>query len=211
MSLTFILQIFLLFDVFFMGMLATVTLQHARAHFKAKLAMNAQAPDANSANHDNISPMVRDHLLQESEAKFQDVLNNSAAQLEASLGSTASQLDGLLKQLGTEIVGNELERYRTELQQLRTQAQADMGTIKTAIESRRTELEEQLQQELAVEKQRLIAQIDTKLADAVSSFLVETLQHNIDLGAQEPYLRSMLEAHKQEFMQEVVDEPDASK
>lgn len=201
-----ILQLFLLVDVFFVGVLAVIALQHATAHFRPH-KQPENSPQAVAPSKDYVSPMMRERLAKESEARFQDALNRSAAELQTSLGSTAGQLDQLLKQLGAEIVGNELERYRTELSQLRKQAQTDMGTIKTEVEAHKAELETQLQQELAAEKQRLVQQLDTKLADAVSSFLLETLQHNIDLGAQEAYLKSMLEEHKADFVREVADEP----
>lgn len=209
MSLATILQVFLLVDVFFIGVLAVIAVQHATAHFRPHKQLNTPGLAAAPAR-DYVSPMMRERLAKESEAKFQDALNHSAAQLQTSLGSTASQLDQLLKQLGAEIVGNELERYRAELTQLRKQAQTDMGSIKTEVEAHKAELETQLQQELAAEKQRLVQQLDTKLADAVGSFLLETLQHNIDLGAQETYLKSMLEEHKADFIQEVADEPHAA-
>ena len=59
---------------------------------------------------------------------------------------------------------------------------------------------------MLAEKQRLLQQIDTKLADAVASFLMETLQHNVDLGAQSAYLTAMLEEHKTDFAKELSDE-----
>jgi len=40
----------------------------------------------------------------------------------------------------------------------------------------------------------------------VASFLTETLQHNVDLGAQSAYLTAMLEEHKADFAKEVADE-----
>lgn len=209
MNLATALQLFLLVDVFFVGVLAVIAVQHATAHFRPH-KQPENHPQAATLPKDYISPMMRERLTKESEARFQDALNHSASELQTSLGSTAGQLDQLLKQLGAEIVGNELERYRTELTQLRKQAQTDMGAIKTEVEAHKAELETQLQQELATEKQRLIQQLDTKLGDAVSSFLLETLQHNIDLGAQEAYLKSMLEEHKADFVQEVADEPHAA-
>mgnify|MGYP003296595883 CR=1 FL=1 len=63
-----------------------------------------------------------------------------------------------------------------------------------------------MKEDVAAEKARLIAQIDTKLADATVSFLLETLQHNVDLGAQTAYLTGVLEEHKDEFKKEVSDE-----
>jgi hypothetical protein len=56
---------------------------------------------------------------------------------------------------------------------------------------------------VAAEKQKMIELMDTKLADAVGSFLVETLQHNIDLGAQTAYLTAQLEEHKAELVKGV--------
>lgn len=205
MSIATILQTFLIVDVFFIGVLTTIALQHAVAHFRPHKQL-ASSPSTTIPAKDYVSPMMRERLTKESEAKFQEALNHSASELQDTLGATAGQLDQLLKQLGAEIVGNELERYRADLSQLRTQAQKDMGAIKTEVESHKTELETQLQQELKAEKERLIRQIDTKLADAVSSFLIETLQHNIDLGAQEAYLKNMLAEHKADFAREVSDE-----
>jgi hypothetical protein len=40
----------------------------------------------------------------------------------------------------------------------------------------------------------------------VVSFLIETLQHDIDLGAQSAYLTKVLEEHKDDFKQGVSSE-----
>ena len=61
-------------------------------------------------------------------------------------------------------------------------------------------------EEITNEKEKLIQQIDTRLADAVTSFLIETLGHNVDLGAQNKYLIEMLEEHKPELIKGVKDE-----
>ena len=65
---------------------------------------------------------------------------------------------------------------------------------------------EKMQAELEAQKAQLIAQIDTKLADSVVAFLVETLQHDVDLGAQTQYLTKMLDEHKADFSGKVKDE-----
>jgi len=210
-SLSIFLQLFLLIDVFFVGVLTTIAVRHGRAHF-GKQSTNPETPASPTdaiRPTELISPRERERLIQESQRHFEETVTSSVAQLQQNLGATASELDQLLRRLGGEIVGNELERYRVEVSQLRQQAQVDLGGIKTEVSSHRAELENQMAAELAAEKQRLLAQIDTKLGDAVSSFLVETLQHNIDLGAQEAYLRELLETHKSDFKNEVSDEPSA--
>ena len=205
------LEVFLLVDVFFVGVIAATAVRHARAHFSEK----AEPVQARALQPTTITPIdlplrERERLVSETQTRFEEAVNASTAQLHQSLGMTATQLDELLKHLGAEIVSNELERYRVELSQLRQQAQTDMGAIKTEISGRQAELEKQAADELAAEKQHVLKQIDTKLGDAVSSFLVETLQHNSDLGAQETYLRTLLEEHKADFTREVDDERNAT-
>lgn len=117
----------------------------------------------------------------------------------------------------TETIKGEAQRYQASLDALRNQAETTIGSAQTNIAKHQTELETKLVElkaelepklvkEIAAEKQYLIQQIDTKLADAVASFLVETLQHNVDLGTQSAYLTAMLDEHKAELVKEITDE-----
>lgn len=341
-----LLQIFLLVNVFFIGMLTVIAIQHAYAHFKPR-THDAEKAQTQAAAH--LPADIKEKLLRTSQANFQAILDDSAAELERDLKTTTARLNKHLERLGLEIVGDETKRYRMELDSLRSQgeaainqAQVEFATIiknemqhyRTSIESLRNksettigeaqaqitetiknesqhyrssieglctqtenaigeaaaditgtiksetqryrsglenmygqaetaigeaqaqitgtvknesqryqasldgiysqvetaiksaqaeitghqaeinaklagveaELIPKLTKEIAMEKQRLVQQIDTKLADAVASFLMETLQHNIDLGAQNDYLISMLEEHKAEFTGEVSNE-----
>lgn len=202
------LQLFLFLDVCAVGAVAALALEHAYAHFKRP----QHEPQAQQVTTKETLPTaVREKLLQEAQANYQAAVGASVTQLERDLATTAGLLDKLVKRLGAEIVGDELERYRMELTELRKQAQAGLSTVRAEVDAHRSELEQHFIQELATEKQRLVQQIDTKLADAVGSFLAETLQHNVDLGAQEAYLKAMLEEHKAEFTKEVADESAATK
>lgn len=201
------LQLFLIVDVFVAGAAIALAIEHAYIHFKHPADQHADSSNAKEALPD----AVRQQLLKESQEHFKVALNASVDQLEKDLTTTAGLLDKLVKRLGAEIVGDELERYRVELTTLRKQAQTALSTVKTEVDAHRAELEQQTAQALAAEKQRLVQQIDTKLADAVGSFLTETLQHGVDLGAQETYLKQMLEEHKADFLKEVADEPRTAK
>ncbi len=194
---TIFFQIFILFDVFIAGVLAALAVRHAYAHFR---------PQVHEAEKPQISTAVRERLLRSSEAKFQKVLDHSVEDLGRDLESSTDQINDLIKRFAGEIVSDELERYRAELAKLHKRAEADMGGIKQAVAGHQQELEANLAKEMDIEKQRLIKQIDTKLGDAVASFLLETMQHNIDLGGQDAYLIAMLEEHKADFAREVTHE-----
>jgi len=168
--------------------------RHAYAHFW---------PEKHEQDKPHMTAAVRERLLHDSEVKYQKVLDHSVDVLERDLDKSAEQINSLVTRFAGVIVGDEMERYRAELSKLHKQAEADMSGIKQEIVGHQAEIEAKYKEELELERQRLISQIDTKLGDAVGSFLIETLQHNVDLGNQADYLVAMLEEHKQDFIKEV--------
>ena len=208
------LQIFLLVTVFLAGILATAAAYHALAHFKPRVEEKKPHPVDQTVH---LPAEVRQKLLEVAQTNFQRVLDHSAGELEQDLKTTADKLTSQLDKLGIELVSSEMERYKTSLETLRKQTEATVASvnadiaahqsdIKSKLSSRQIELEAKLNEEIAAEKQHLLEQIDTKLADAVASFLIETLQHNVDLGSQSAYLTSMLEEHKADFAKGINDE-----
>lgn len=187
-----------------MGVLATIAIRHAQAHYKP--AKNENVKTKLPSSDEIIPTNIKAQLLKASQDQFQTVLQHSAVEFQKDLQTTAERINDLIKRLATVIVSDELERYRLDLTKLHNQAEVDISGIKKELGAHENELKAKLAQELESEKQRMIKQIDTKLSDAVGSFLVETLQHNIDLGSQTPYLVALLEEHKADFLKEVTDE-----
>src|SRR5579864_6116293 len=198
MSSSTLLEIYLLIIVFVLGVLTTVAIKYARTHFwPAKQTPLSKHP---LLAEELMSPAFKRHLLQESEVKFQSAVQHSSSQLQQDLEVSAEHIRNLVNRLATEIVADEMQRYRDELTRLRTEAQTQMGGISQQVAKHEAELKAKMTQEVEAEKQRLVKQIDTKLGDAMASFLSDTLQHNVDLGNQTAYLVAMLEEHKAEFI-----------
>jgi F0F1-type ATP synthase membrane subunit b/b' len=207
------LQIFLLLNVFLMGALTTVAVRHARAHFKPEeKSVEKPHPESNEAKGGHLPPAVKERLLRDSRNKFQDALDRSSEELLGDLKATAEQLNKEFEKLGIMVASNETKRYQDMLEYMRRQAETAIGNAQSEIGRHQQELKAKMAEEVEAEKQRLIAQIDTKLADAVASFLTDTLKNNVDLGAQTAYLKSVLEEHKDELKQRVAeDETPTSK
>lgn len=197
------LLIFLLFDAFIMGALAVTALRHAHAHFWPH---EPEKPKPVAPQGGHLPPAVREQLLAEAQKNFQKVLDRSALELQQDLTATTTDVTKQLQKLGSDITEKELERYHAELDKLRTQAEAAGTQAQDDLGQHQAELKAKLEADMSAEKDRLVAQIDTKLADAVASFLIETLQHDVDLGAQTNYLTKMLDEHKADFTQKVRDE-----
>lgn len=212
------LQFFLLINAVLIGVVAAVATRHAYAHFR---------PDKHDAEKHpaqpvvKLSPAVREELLQKAKANYEKILDNAASQLQLDLSRTSAQLNKQLETLGNEIVSDEMKRYKASLEELQkntevsiTSTQDQLAThqedLKAAMAEHQKEMLAKLNEEIAVEKDRLLAQIDTKLADAAASFLIETMQHDVDLGAQTAYLTRMIEEHKEDFKKEVGNESPTS-
>ncbi len=211
---SYLLTGFLVLNAFVIGLLAAIAWRHARAHFKPEHRETTQ-PIANVPQV-RLPISVRDRIIQEAEQTFMAELTKSVSELQQDLTATSAHLNEQLQQLGSEVAISERGRYYNMLEELRKRtgdalaaAQAEIAKnqqeLKAQMAQEQQALQAKMAQELAAEKQRILQQIDTKLADAVGSFLTETLQHNVDLGAQAPYLTAMLEEHKDDFKKEVDD------
>ena len=197
------LFIFLLVDVFVVGLLAAAAVRHGLAHFRPGKHDLEKRLTAGQTAH--LPPALRQQLLDAAQADFQAVLKRAAKDLEHDLASTSADIKKSLSKLETDTTGKEQAQYQAMLTKLAEQTEGDVQVLHQTMTDNTAELKTKLAEEMAAEKQRLLQQIDSRLGDAVSSFLLETMQHEIDLGAQTPYLLKTLEAHKDELKKEVAD------
>lgn len=208
-----LLLTFLLINVFLIGVFVAIAFRHVMAHFRPQ---PHDEPPAHKPQIDQakLPPAVKERLLKTAEIHFEAVLTHATGEFHKDLKDTAARLNKQLAAIGTTMIDHEMKDYRAKLAELTKQLevsiqsnQADLTTAQNAAASRlveqRAELDSKLAEEMAAEKELLRTQIDTKLADAVSSFLLETLGHNVDLGTQTAYITSMLDEHKAELIKEV--------
>jgi F0F1-type ATP synthase membrane subunit b/b' len=200
------LQIFLIINAFIIGGLLTIAVQHAYAHFHPQKIEEKKVPAMTQDRTARLPIEVREQLLADAHKKYQLMLDRAGNELEKDLASTSGMLTDQLKRIGAKIVNDELEQYKGTLRDMHVQADEAINGGRKDIATYQQEMREKLTAEVSVEKERLVGLIDTSLSDAVTSFLIETLQHDVDLGAQAPYLTKMLEEHKDEFKKSVADE-----
>lgn len=201
------LEILLIITCVAIGVLCVFAVQHGLAHFRPQEhdAEHAHAhPAAPQGGH--LPPAVREQLLEDAKKDFERVLRQSALELQQDLQSTANEIKQQVEKLGTDAVAKELENYRAKIAELQQQTEATIGGMHQEITSHQEDLKAKYTAEMEAEKQLMMQQMDTKLTDAVTSFLTETLQHDVDLGAQTTYLTKMLEEHKDELTKGVTSE-----
>ncbi|MEO5691346.1 MAG: hypothetical protein ABIQ64_04120 [Candidatus Saccharimonadales bacterium] len=124
------------------------------------------------------------------------------AELEMDLAKRRSELQSQIEQRQHTLEKTVLDLQTSIEQSVKTR----QTTFAQSLEKREASLNMELDAEVAKERALLIQQIDTKLGDAMASFLLNSLGSNVDLGAQGPYLMKLLETHKEELKQEVSSE-----
>ena len=219
------LQLFLTINVFILGAIVALAIERVWLHFHPR-DFNPDPSDPHGGVH--LPMQVKERLLKVAETDYQEVLDRSVSSFKGDLRTTTTKINDQLTQISGEILGEEMDRYKRTLvelrekaEQTRSQAQTDVERHQAELEAiilerqrvleqkfieRQTALEKQAESEVTAAKKAHIERIDTKLADAVTSFLNTTLQYNADLGAQEAYLLQELEKHKDELIREVADE-----
>lgn len=197
------MQIFLLVNVFLIGVGVTISVLHARAHFrpvpKDKISRSA-------AKAVRLSAKNREKIIKEAEDTYRKALNNTTQKLVGDLEHTATRLNSDLSALGEKIIHSELDTFKQKLAGVQVSLQTAGQTSLQDAKQYQEQLKQKMQAELDQEKGFLLNQIDTKLADSMVAFLVETLQHDVDLGAQTAYLTKILDEHKDDFKRSV-EEP----
>lgn len=213
-----VLQVFLLLNAFLIGGASVIAFRHARAHIWPHKHDAEKKPEPPI----KLPPAVREQLLAEASSHYKKILDDAAGQLQIDLSKTTASLNKDLAVLGNQIISDEMKRYRASLDDLQkhtetaiaaTEAELDThkDDLKVVMADQQKELIAKMNEAVEAEKQLMLQQIDTKLADAAASFLIETLQHDVDLGAQVPYMTKMIEEHKDDFKKEVTDGTSATK
>lgn len=207
---TIYLQLFLGFDIFLIGIFSSTAVRHAYAHFRPRAKAEAEEEKL-KIEHKAIKPgqlpaALREHLLEVAQADFQHVLKSASEELQKDLQYTADHINKQIEKMGNETVSNQIEQYLVKLAAIQKQTEDQLLGANDELTKYQSELRQKVTEEVAAEKQTLVRQLDTKVADAVQSFLLEAMQHNVDLGAQSTYLTKMLEEHKSELIKGISDE-----
>lgn len=194
------LQIFLYVDVFIIGVAATLAIRHGKEHLRVKKSLRSDR----SVHHQQETFMpkeLKQQLIEESEEEYRKILERSSTRLSKELDETVERINLSVKKMSADVVTKELKSYEHLFEQYKNNALEEFDSSKEQTSNYQNELKAKLLEDIEKEKERLFALIDNKLSDAVMAFLLEAMQHEVDLGAQSDYLLKLLEEHKEEFKQ----------
>lgn len=164
-------------------------------HVRPQLT-KAVDPVAPAAIVPTITPPTAAELEAKLKIAYEEQIDAASEQFGVDLKATSTHLSEQVTRLTTSVIEEELTGYQQTLEEVRKVATETMEQIHQAVEGQRIELRQNMEKELADERQRLVAQFDTRLGDIVAAYVAESLGGGVDLGSQLQYITQTLEANR---------------
>lgn len=137
---------------------------------------------------------------------LQNSLQKISQELEDSIGKSYQDMSLQIEKAAAGIINGELEQYRQTIAQAREAAVGVTNDTHDLLARIRTDVEQRAHEAVSEEKQKVMRRIDTQLADVITTYLLDAMEENVDLGAQSEFIFRKLEERKEEMKQDINDE-----
>jgi len=132
------------------------------------------------------------------------VANEAGARFKESLDNAVDNLSVRISDMANNSLVGEFEKYQVSLQALRDQSIQEFSKLQKELDERRTQLTEHLGRVIQQEGEKRLGALDERMNDVVSSYIIESLGNQVDLGAQSAYIFDMLHEHKDEIKKDIL-------
>ena len=147
----------------------------------------------------------REELRNRGRLHFEKIIGENAMFLQQDLRLTTSQLNEFMKTEITRKLQEEFAKYEESITDAKQLAIDSINKTQEAIEQQRKMMSQQLSQELANEKARLIHRFEENMADIINHYVLAAIGDQIDLNDQLEYILSDLETNKEAIIRDITD------
>lgn len=147
----------------------------------------------------------REELRNRGRLHFEKIIGENAMFLQQDLRLTTSQLNEFMKTEITRKLQEEFAKYEESIEDAKELAINSINKTQEAIEQQRKMMSQQLSQELANEKARLVQRFEENMADIVNHYVLAAIGDQIDLNDQLEYILTDLEANKEAIIRDITD------
>lgn len=145
----------------------------------------------------------REELRNRGRLHFEKIIGENAMFLQQDLRLTTSQLNEYMKQEITRTLQDEFKKYEESIADAKQLAIDSISKTQEAIEQQRQILGQQLEQQVAAEKARLIGRFEQNMADIINHYVLAAIGNQIDLNDQLEYILNDLEINKKAIIQDI--------
>ena len=170
---------------------------------------------SNGSNTDNISKAAeddvehifndtfREELRNRGRLHFEKIISENAMFLQQDLRLTTSQLNEYMKGEITHNLQEEFKKYEQSITDAKQLAIEALQKTNDVIDEQRAHLSEQLDAEVAKERERMITQFQENMGDVVNHYIVAAIGNQIDLTDQLEYILNDLDLNKEIILEDI--------
>jgi hypothetical protein len=147
----------------------------------------------------------REELRNRGRLHFEKIIGENAMFLQQDLRLTTSQLNEFMKTEITQKLQEEFAKYEESITDAKQLAIDSINKTQEAIEQQRQVMNQQLQQEIANEKARLVKRFEDNMADIVNHYVLAAIGDQIDLNDQLEYILSDLSTNKEAIIRDITN------
>jgi len=166
-------------------------------------SQNAITELANKESEHIFSDEFREELRNRGRLHFEKIISENAMFLQQDLRMTATQVNQFMKDQITKTLKEEFAKYEQSIADAKQLATEALNKTQVAIEQQHQILSEQLQAQVAEEKQRLVARFEENMSDIVNHYVLSAIGNQIDLSDQLEFIIGSLEANKQAIVEDI--------
>lgn len=147
----------------------------------------------------------REELKNRGRLHFEKIIGENAMFLQQDLRLTTSQLNEYMKSEITRKLQEEFAKYEESITDAKQMAIESITKTQQTIEEQRKVMSQQLAQEIANEKTRLIKHFEENMADIVNHYVLAAIGSQIDLNDQLEYVLNELDENKKDILEDIAN------
>jgi len=174
-------------------------------HPAGKKAGDTLEADAEKDVEHIFNDEFRQELRNRGRLHFEKIIGENAMFLQQDLRLTTSQLNEYMKAEITRKLQEEFAKYEQSITDAKQLAIDSIEKTNQVVEQQRMTLLQQLQAEVAAQKDRLIKQFENNMADTVNHYVLAAIGDQIDLSDQLEYILAEFDANKQAIIEDITN------
>ena len=146
----------------------------------------------------------REELRNRGRLHFEKIISENAMFLQQDLRLTTSQLNEYMKDEITKNLKDEFSKYEQSINDAKQLAIESIQKTNSAIDEQRQLLGQQVQQQIAAEKQQLVERFEQNMTDIINHYVLAAIGNQIDLSDQLEYILADLEANREAIVEDIM-------
>ncbi|MBP9852886.1 MAG: hypothetical protein QG629_486 [Patescibacteria group bacterium] len=145
----------------------------------------------------------REELRNRGRLHFEKIISENAMFLQQDLRLTTSQLNEYMKEEITKNLQDEFKKYEQSITDAKQMAIDALKKTNEVIDEQRAHISEALSEEVKRERDRLLMQFESNMADIVNHYVVAAIGNQIDLSDQLEYILNDLHLNKEAILEDI--------